>query len=42
MLIKNNLEKPPTYHIDNLRSNKITWNEKRIARLVYAVKKNIN
>jgi hypothetical protein len=36
-LIKNNKDKPPTFHIDNLRANKITLNNKRIIRFVYSL-----
>ena len=37
ILINNNKDKPPTFHIDNLRANKITFNNNRIIRFFYSL-----
>ena len=37
LLIKNNIDKKPQYHINKLRENNIFWKKNKIIRLVYSL-----
>ena len=38
LLIKNNIDKLPSFHINNLHNNNIHWNNTKIRNLVYKIK----
>ena len=41
LLIKNNIDKKPQYHINKLRENNIFWKRNKIIRLVYTLQEEI-